>query len=103
MSQSILKPILFGTLFGALAFLMPFFLLKVLFFFLIAGVLFRVFARRRFGPHGGGYHLAFADRIRNMSDEEYAAFKNRYQHCRGRYGWQEPQTPASDNPAATKA
>lgn len=104
MSQSILKPILFGVLFGALAFMMPFFLLKVVFFFLIAGALFRLFAWRRFGPYRqGGYRLAFADRIRNMSEEEYTVFKNRYQHCRGRHGWQAPQPPAGDNPTPTNA
>lgn len=104
MSQSILKPIIFGVLFGGLAFLMPFFLLKVVFFFLIAGALFRLFAWRRFGSYRpGGYHLAFADRIRNMSEEEYSTFKSRYQHCRGRHGWQEPQTPAGDSPTPTNA
>ncbi len=73
MRRSILKPVVLGVLFGTLTFLMPFFLLKVMFFFLIMGALFRLFGRRRFGPGGpGAYRLAFADHIRNMNEEEYS-------------------------------
>ena len=79
MFQSVLKPILFGVLFGALAFLMPFFLLKVIFFFLIVGALFRFWGRRRFGPRAMMHRFAFADKIRAMNEEEYEAFKKRFQ------------------------
>ncbi len=103
MRRSILKPVVLGVLFGALTFLMPFFLLKVMFFFLIMGALFRLFGRRRFGPGGpGAYRLAFADHIRNMNEEEYNAFKTRFQHrCGGYHQRERPQTDT--NATETKA
>ena len=79
MDRSFARPIVFGALFGALAFFMPFFLMKVFFFFLIAGVFIRFFGRRHFrGRRWGGNPMAFADRIRGMSDEEYDTFKKEF-------------------------
>lgn len=81
MNKSIVKPIVAGILLGAAAFFMPFFLLRTILFFGLIALLFRIFIGRRmragFGP--GAFRPAFADKIRNMSDEEYAAFKNRFQ------------------------
>lgn len=75
-SMKFLKPILAGILIGAALFFMPFFVLRVVIVFLIIGALFRLFAGRRFGRgYGRGFHHAYADNIRNMSDEEYKAFK----------------------------
>lgn len=86
MNQSIFRPIVFGILFGAFAFFMPFFLFHVFFFFLIAGLFFGFFGRRRFYGRGGGMGgWAFADKIRNMSDEEYATFKEKVRSHRGCY------------------
>ena len=80
MNKSLFKPIAFGVLFGALAFFLPFFLMKVFFFFLIAGLFFRMFGRKRHGgPGWGGYQMAFADKIRGMNDTEYEAFKQQFQ------------------------
>jgi hypothetical protein len=89
MKLSILKPIVLGVLFGALAFMMPFFLLRVVFIVLIIGFIFRLFRGGWGGWHhrgGYGYYAtAHADRIRSMSDEEYAAYKTKYQSCYGPY------------------
>ena len=70
-------PIVGGLIAGTTLFLMPFFLLRVALFFLVVGTLFRVFGRRRM--RGMGFGPNFADKIRAMSDEEYAAFKDRFQ------------------------
>jgi len=77
MKTQILKPILGGLLFGTLAWFMPFFVMKVFFFFLIAGALFRLFARRRFGAEWKTGRMAWMDKIRNMTSEEYEDFKSR--------------------------
>ena len=75
MNTHVLKTIAFGALMGATLFWAPFFILKILGFFLIAGFLFRMFrGRRYYGPAGWGY----ADKIREMSDEEYDSFKQNY-------------------------
>ncbi len=82
MTRSILKPILAGILIGAALFFLPFFLLRVLIVFLIIGGLFRLFGGRGFrGRYGRGFHPAFADRIRSMSDEEYNQYKQRIGSC----------------------
>jgi hypothetical protein len=82
MTGSILKPILAGMLIGAALFFMPFFLLRVLVVFLIIGALFRLFGGRGFrGRYGRGFHPAFADRIRNMSDDEYNQYKQNIASC----------------------
>jgi hypothetical protein len=82
MTKQFIKPILIGILAGAAFFIMPFFLLRALLFFLIIGALFRLFRGRRYwGWRGGrfsGFHPAFADTIRNMSDEEYNAFRQKF-------------------------
>ncbi len=76
-----LKTILVGAAIGTALFFMPFFVLKVLIFVLIIGMLFRLFGRRRWGGPAG---WAYADKIRQMSDEDYTQFKERFgSHCRG--------------------
>jgi len=83
MTKQILKPVLIGILAGAALFMMPFFLLRVLVFFLIMGALFRLFRGSRFW--GGyrhrfaGFHPEFADTIRNMSEEEYKVFRQKFE------------------------
>ncbi|GAB2561620.1 hypothetical protein [Spirosoma areae] len=87
MNNTLVKSILAGLLLGVALFILPFFLLRVALFFLIIGALFRLFGggrfRRGWGPgRGYGYTPAFADRIRQMSDDEYNQFKQRYHgHC----------------------
>jgi hypothetical protein len=76
MNRSILKPIIFGVLFGAAAFFAPFFLLKAVLFIMIIGLICRMFWWRRGGwNHYRQYHMAYADNIRNMTPEQYAEFK----------------------------
>ncbi|MBN8786091.1 MAG: hypothetical protein J0I84_03320 [Terrimonas sp.] len=85
MNRSIVKPIVVGVLIGTALFFIPFFVLRVIAFFLIAGLVFRLFAgrRRRFGRNFSEERFAFVDHIRNMSDEEYQAFKS---NPRGAFG-----------------
>lgn len=81
--RSIVKPIAFGILFGAAVFFVPFLVVRTIFLFMIIGLIFRLFWWGGGRRHHLRYHLAYADKIRNMSDEEYAAFKNRAgdHHC----------------------
>jgi hypothetical protein len=84
MKRSIFKPILAGILIGAALFFIPFFLLRVLIVFLIIGGLFRLFGGRGFrGRYNRGFHPAFADKIRNMSDEEYNQYKQNIERWDG--------------------
>jgi hypothetical protein len=85
MNNQVLKTIIFGALIGAAIFAAPFFVLKVLAFFLIVGLFFRIFRGRR-GHYrrkwGGPWGWAYADKIRTMSDEDYQSFKENYsQRC----------------------
>ena len=81
MTTQLLKTILVGAAIGTALFFMPFFVLKVLIFLLIAGMLIRIFAHRRWGGRAG---WAYADKIRDMSDDEYSQFKGKFRsHCRG--------------------
>jgi len=97
----ILKSILAGLLLGAALFILPFFLLRVALFVLLIGGLFRLIRGGR--PYGGrrwgrglGSMPAFADHIRQMSDEEYNQFKQRYAGACGPFG-NPTTTPTSQN------
>jgi hypothetical protein len=60
MSRSIIKAILAGAFIGAALFFMPFFILRVIIFFFLIRLLFRVFVFRRFSRHSPSfYHPAF--------------------------------------------
>ncbi|MCE3227242.1 MAG: hypothetical protein K0S32_1793 [Bacteroidetes bacterium] len=86
MKRSIFGPIIFGILFGAAAFFAPFFLLKAVFFLMIVGFIFRMFWwRRRAWHYGYHYQLAYAEKVRNMSEEEFSQFKNKFRDCNGYY------------------
>jgi hypothetical protein len=65
--------------------LVPFFLFKAFLMFFIVGFFFKFMMRRRWRRHFWGNRVpAFADRIRNMSDEEYDAFRSKFTHgCGG--------------------
>lgn len=86
MKRRIIKPVLAGILLGAALFFIPFFVLRVTVFLLITGIMFSLFAgRRRFGRRFAEGRTAFADHIRNMSEEEYNRFKaDLSSGCRGR-------------------
>lgn len=84
MNRSIIKAIIFGSLFGAAVFFAPFLILKFILFFFLIGGLIRLFfwgRGRRWG--GGSYYVAYANKMRSMSEEEYAAYKekiSKYNH-----------------------
>ncbi|HTG55978.1 MAG TPA: hypothetical protein VL943_06920 [Niabella sp.] len=88
MNRNILKPIIAGALIGAALFFIPFFVLRVVTVVLIVGLLFRLFGRRAWGPGSRRQErfARFADKVRNMTDEEYAQFKDRFQYnCGGQH------------------
>jgi hypothetical protein len=85
MTKQILKPVLIGVLIGGAFYVMPFFFLPGFFVFIILGLTFRfLFWGRRWprGWHQEGIHPAFADSIRKMTDEEYDAFKKKFDQHR---------------------
>lgn len=74
MKNSILKTVVMGALFGALVFFMPFFMVGIFFCFAIFGMM----MRRRMRYMGYGFHqFAYADKIRNMNEDEYQNFKSK--------------------------
>lgn len=79
------KAIIGGALIGAAFFFIPFIILRIFLFVLVIGTLIRLFGGRRWGRgFGPGNRIAFADNIRNMSEEEYTNFKQNFQqNC----GW----------------
>ena len=101
MNNNLLRSILAGLLLGVALFVMPFFLIRLVFFFVIIGVLFRLFGGGRFRGGWGrgqrfGYMPAFADRIRQMSDEEYTTFKQRYDQGYCKSGAAQKSTETTD-------
>ncbi|MFT4522966.1 MAG: hypothetical protein ACI8ZN_001918 [Bacteroidia bacterium] len=82
MKHSILRSILIGLLVGLLIFTMP----RLFFAFLIIGLIFKLLKGGR--SRNGGWverKMAFTDRVRSMSDEEYENFKNTRTHCSGHF------------------
>lgn len=77
MYYNIIRPIIMGILLGLAVFIMPFFILKVIAFFMIAGLLIRFFIFRRIRRFFKGqlFFSGFADEIRNMKDSDYQKFK----------------------------
>lgn len=82
MNTRFLKLIVGGALLGAAIFFVPFFLLKIAVVFLLFGLFKWIFK----GKGRSNRWAGFADRIRSMSDEEYADFKSGagHGHCGGR-------------------
>jgi hypothetical protein len=95
MAKQIFKMILIGILAGVALFMAPFFLVKIFIFLLLIGAIMRLWwgGGRRHRGGWGGYQFAYADKIRNMNEEEYKAFKekmnssscNYYHGCGGYY------------------
>lgn len=82
MIKSIFKSIVGGIVLGTLAF----FASTFVFVLLIAGLLWAIFTRRKFGEHHFmDKKLAFAAKVRSMNDDEFEAFKSNLQaktnHC----------------------
>ncbi len=103
MTRSILGTVVCGMIFGALAFFVPHFLVGILIFMLILRLFHGCGRSRGYYGHRPGRLFYMADKIRQMSEEEYAEFKNKmgnggyahhgYQHyhshcCGGNYGYQ---------------
>lgn len=102
MKKSIVKSLFAGIIVGALIFFTGPFLLLFAFIVLTLKFIFTPFGMGRmmmmgaYGHPGYWRHsYAFADKIRNMSEEEYSHFQNRmnyrYQSCSGESRNQEHQ------------
>jgi hypothetical protein len=82
MTKSLITTIAKGMLIGTALFFLPPFLLLLF----IPLMLFHIFMFRKM--KGGNYHnykLAFADKVRSMSDEDYEQFKSQGpEHCCGK-------------------
>ena len=71
--MKILKSIVIGVLFGGAAYFMPKLIIGLFLFFVIARLIMGKKCRNgKFGTH----RLAFMDKVRGMSEEEYTTFKN---------------------------
>jgi hypothetical protein len=81
MIKQILKTVLAGVLAGVAIFMMPFLFIKVLVFFLLIKAIFRLMVGRRHHHH---WQYAYAHKYKNMSEEERAAFQQKYGN---RCGW----------------
>ncbi len=97
MNNQILRTILFGALLGAALFAAPFFLFKVLLFFLFFGLIFRLFRGRRFRGGWKTRGWAYADKIRQMDDQEYKDFKENYRQYCGPGNFDESQESESES------
>lgn len=91
MKRSILAPVIGGAIVGAIVFFTGPFLFFFLFAVLTLKFIFtpfgmgRMMMMQRFGGFEGR-SMAFADKIRNMNEEEYTAFQSRmkerrHHHC----------------------
>lgn len=69
--KSILKSVVMGIALGATFFFLPAFIFGMLLF----GLFFKIMFRSRMKHHFANHRLAFADKIRNMSEEEFGQFK----------------------------
>lgn len=105
MNRSIFKSVIAGILLGTAAFFMPFFLLKALFFIFIISAIFRMVMWRKH-YWGSWQYIAYSDKIRNMSEEEYNEFKNKMnkwnEHCCSGRGWRNCDTKENCTPNETK-
>lgn len=86
MNKGIIKSIMGGLFIGAAVFFAPFLILKaMLFFFIIGGIIRMIFWRRMYHLGRPQMYMAMADRVRNMSEEEYTEMKNKMNqwqsHC----------------------
>lgn len=84
MNRGIIKSVVGGVLIGTALFFAPFLLLKtMLFFFIIGGIIRMMFWRRMYHWGRPQMYMAMADKVRNMSEEEYAELKNKMNNWHG--------------------
>ncbi len=80
MATTIFKSILIGILMGTMIFFAPGFIIGLA----ITMLIFRLMIGGRMrGGRYKEYRLAFADKVRSMSDEEYEQFKSKVHNHRG--------------------
>ncbi|MBA3679739.1 MAG: hypothetical protein H0W73_00910 [Bacteroidetes bacterium] len=97
MIKQILKTVLAGILAGVALFMMPFLLIKVLIFFLLIKAIFRLLGGRRRHHH---WQYAYAHKYKNMSEEERAAFTQKYgNRCGWNSKWESHNCGAEDGEA----
>ncbi len=90
MTKDFFKTVAAGILAGVALFMIPFFLIKVIVFFILIKTIFRLLVGRR-RWHGRGMHMAFANKYNNMNEEERKAFMEKYSNGCG--GWQRSCEP----------
>ena len=93
MTTQILKTVLAGILAGVALFLLPFFLIRVVIFFMIIGAIFRLMG---WGRHNR-MRKEWMERYSHMSDEERAAFRSRFGHRHCYAYTQEPAPQSTTN------
>ncbi len=72
--KSILKSVVMGIALGATFFFLP----GIIFAMIVFGIFFKIIFRGRMRHQMGNHRLAFADKIRNMSEEEFGQFKTNF-------------------------
>jgi|LakMenE01Jun11ns_1017448.scaffolds.fasta_scaffold9273491_2 hypothetical protein len=101
-TTSILKSIVMGLIFGSLVFFMPFFLLKVFIFFMVISFFMKMMWWRVMS-HGGGHYLRYAEKVRNMSDDEFSRFKSKgYRSCQHYDDYTEVKQEKNANQSSTE-
>lgn len=83
MTTQILKTIAAGILAGIAVWMVPFFLLKILVFFLLIKAVFRLLGWRR--GHWGRMRYAHTHNYYNMNEQERKAFMEKYGNTCGCY------------------
>jgi hypothetical protein len=81
MIQQTFKVVLGGVLAGFALFMIPFFLFKLVIFFLLAGLIFRLFGGKRYWHHRHAFYgithqkkHAYVQRWRSMNEDERSSF-----------------------------
>ena len=78
MTKSILKVVLVGIAIGAMAFFVPKLLAGIFIFAILVKLIFCGKGHGCCGSHHGMHRFGMADKIRSMSETEYAEFKNNH-------------------------
>ena len=97
MNYHVIKPIVGGLILGSIFFFFPFFVVKVIGFLLILGMIFWIVKGRR--SHWRRFAFVHPDKIRSMSDEEYESYKANFgrTRCYPHYGDKQDTTDNTSN------
>lgn len=109
MNNGIIKSIIAGAIFGAIVYFTGPLIFIFFFAVMVLKFIFTPFGMGRMMMMNGMHHhgmgrppMAFAEKIRNMSEEDYASLKERMQNrfqggcCGGHYGNRNHETSKSD-------